>query len=173
MRSAPHGPRSALMGGSEGFSDVSDPDSGRVRTLIDLRWGEDRHPWVLVTSGPCDRPSFRVTAQPERRQSGPVERSGPGVEVGTDAFFASGAGSTSSPRFANEVGDLAFDDGSVAAVALEPAGFFPSARARCSTASWGCTQTARPARDFVHARRRGHSWQWILKDARPPPSRVG
>jgi hypothetical protein len=71
------------------------------------------------------------------------------------------------------VGDLAVDDRSIRAVALEQPGSFCSARTCWSNASRGCTVMVRPARDFVHAARKEQSWQCTLIDTRPQPSRVG
>src|ERR1022692_1662220 len=61
--------------------------------------------------------------QSERGQTGPVDGSCPGVEVGGHPFLPPGPCSPTSPGLPDEMGDLAFDDGPVGPVALDPAGF--------------------------------------------------
>ena len=72
-------------------------------------------------------------AQSKRGQTGPVDGSGSGVEVGGDAFESPGPCPTASPRSADEVGDLAFDDGSIGPVTVGPArlGLFGSCSLQC------------------------------------------
>ena len=87
--------------------------------VLGPRW---RTWWGLVPSGSSENPSVAIMAQSKRGQTGPVDGSGSGVEVGGNASQRTGSCPTSSPRSADEVGDLAFDDGPIGPVALGPAG---------------------------------------------------
>src|ERR1035437_3782275 len=89
--------------------------------MSQLLWPRWRTWWGLVPSGCPEHPSVAIMAQSKRGQTGPVDGSGSGVEVGGNASQPTGSCPTSSPRSADEVGDLAFDDGSIGPVTRGPA----------------------------------------------------
>src|SRR5262245_20361984 len=99
------------------------PVAKRLDGRIGLRGGQvawlGRFCVPVCSCGP-QRPPGLVVAEPEDREPGPVEGSGPGEEIGGDAGQAAGAGSSAAPGAAGEVGDLALDDGPVRLVALLP-----------------------------------------------------
>jgi hypothetical protein len=58
----------------------------------------------------------------EHGQTSPVDGTGEGVDVGGDPSLAAHPGVAPTPGAANEVGDLAFDLGTVAPIARLPLG---------------------------------------------------
>lgn len=63
---------------------------------------------------------FPLWPSPSAARRAPVDRPGPGIEIGGHSSESTSPGPSASPRSPDEVGDLAFDDGVVGPVALGP-----------------------------------------------------
>lgn len=77
-------------------------------------------PLLLGPSASCERPSARTKAQPECRETRPVDRAGSRVEIGGDASQPADTSSPPSPAASDEMGDLALDERSIRPIGGDP-----------------------------------------------------